>query len=39
MSNHWSSPWRTAGPSGSFEMISGSDDMVAGSGQHLGGCA
>ena len=20
MSNHWSSPWRTAGPSGSFEM-------------------
>ena len=24
MSNHWSSPWRTAGPSGSLEMISGS---------------
>ncbi len=23
ISNHRSSPWRTAGPSGSFEMISG----------------
>ena len=23
MSNHWSSPWRTTGPSGSLEMISG----------------
>ena len=23
MSAHWLSPWRTTGPSGSFEMISG----------------
>ena len=31
MSAHWSSPWRTSGPSGSLETISGNTMCASGS--------
>ena len=33
MSDHWSSPWRVAGPSGSLEMISGRNHVILGIGE------